>query len=290
MALLRVGVGGPIWYQAELPHTFGISGTDIVENSFSWLREKARRDKAEKQAPITLMEACDKRHLQLSAESDTLAPKTVSPDIFKASNCKCRLGEEIISRFLEHCEGDAWPHPSPQASLLIPEAWYLPRSFRGHWGNLQQAWRSLLAMLGWVLYHRTDKIGYFVLQSSRYSCLTWRSCIHSHGSVYFIRLGNVDDATAEQLRLTALDEGSDDSSAADACSGGEALWGRRIAWHHARVHAWRREQAAVAETAFKALTGFLWDDVCRDTDARKRTSEFDLCFQLVKKSCHTIVT
>ena len=42
-----------------------------------------------------------------------------------------------------------------------------------------------------------------------------------------------------------------------------------------------------AETAFKALTrhfpGFLWDDVCRDTDARKPTTEFNLCFQLVTK-------
>ena len=42
-----------------------------------------------------------------------------------------------------------------------------------------------------------------------------------------------------------------------------------------------------AETAFKALThhfqGLLWDEICRDTDARKPTTEFDLCFQLVKK-------
>ena len=168
----------------ELFHTFGISGTDIIENS---------------------------RPLQLRAESDTLAPHTVSPDIFNASKCKCSLGDKLLSRFLEHCDGDAWPHPSPQASLLIFESWYLLRSFRGIWGNLQHAWRSLLAMLGWVLYHRTDKIGYFVLQSSRYSCVTWLPCIRSHGSVYFIRLGAVDDATAaeapwQQLHLTALDE------------------------------------------------------------------------------------
>ena len=42
-----------------------------------------------------------------------------------------------------------------------------------------------------------------------------------------------------------------------------------------------------AETAFKALTrhflGLLWDPVCRDTDARKPTTECDLCFQLVQK-------
>ena len=42
-----------------------------------------------------------------------------------------------------------------------------------------------------------------------------------------------------------------------------------------------------AETAFKALTrhflGLLWEDLCRDTDARKPTTEFDLCFQLVEK-------
>ena len=95
-----------------------------------------------------------------------------SPDIFNASKFKCSLGNKLLSRFLEHCDGDAWPHPSPQASLLILEAWYLLRSFRGKWGNLQHAWRSLLAMPGWVLYHRTDKIGYLVLQSSRYSCVT----------------------------------------------------------------------------------------------------------------------
>ena len=131
--LIGLAEGGdcvPSDLKAELLHTFGISGTDIIENSFNWLREKARRDKAEKQSPMTqwqrtmaspFMEACDKRPLQLSAESDTLAPHTVSPDIFNASMCKCSFGDKLLSRFLEHCDGDAWPHPSPQASLLIPE-------------------------------------------------------------------------------------------------------------------------------------------------------------------------
>ena len=45
--------------------------------------------------------------------------------------------------------------------------------------------------------------------------------------------------------------------------------------------------ARLQKTAFKALPrhflGLLWDDLCRDTDARKHTTEFDLCFQLVKK-------
>ena len=162
----------PCDIKAELLHTFGISGTDVIENSFNWLREKASRDKAEKQSPMTqwersmaspFMEAHDKRPSQFSAESDTL----------KRGIC------HVL--------------------------------FRGHWGNLRHAWRSLLVMLGWVLYHRTDKIGYFVLQSSRYSCVTWRPCIRSHGSVYFFRLGDVDDATAaeapwQQFHFTALDE------------------------------------------------------------------------------------
>ena len=143
--------------KAELLHTFGISCTDIIENSFNWLQEKARRDKAEKQAPITqwqrtmassFMEAHDRRPLQLSAESDTLAPQTVSQDIFKASKCKYRWREKLLSRLLEHWEGDAWPHPSPLASLWIPEAWYLPRPFRCYWGTLQHAWRSLPGKAG----------------------------------------------------------------------------------------------------------------------------------------------
>ena len=172
--------------------------------------------------------------------------------------------------------------PSPQACLLIPESWFLQRSFRDH-GQLAP------------LYHRTDKLGYFVLQSSRYSCLTWRPCIRSHGSVYFIRLGDVDDATAaeapwRQVHLTALDEWRVMIPRPLTHAQAEARWGRRIGWHHDRVHAWRREQAAVAhgctaaETAFKTLTrhvqGLLWDDVW---DARKPTPEFDLCFQLVQK-------
>ena len=245
-------------------------------------------------SPFT--EACDKRPLQLSAESDTFAPHTASPDIFNASKCKCSLEDKLLSRFLEHCDGDAWPHPSPQASLLIPEAWYLLRSFRGNWSNLQHAWRSLLAMPGWVLYHRTDKIGYFVLQSSRYSCVTWRPCIRCHGSVYFIRLGDVDVATAaeapwQQLHMTALDEwrvmiprplthAQAERLVGDAASSGITL-----------VFMFGEESKPLlrtaAETAFKALTrhflGLLWDDLCRDTDARKPTTEFDLCFQLVKK-------
>ena len=111
--LICLAEGGdcvPSDLKAELLHTVGISGTDIIENSFKWLREKARRDKAEKQSPMTqwqrtmaspFMEASDKRPLQLSAESDTLAPHTVSPDIFIATKCKCSLGDKLLSRFLE---------------------------------------------------------------------------------------------------------------------------------------------------------------------------------------------
>ena len=203
----------------------------------------------------------------------------MSPDIFNASKCKCILGDKQLSRFLQHCEGDAWPHPSPQASLLIPEAFFPP--------PLEQL-AARVALSG--------KIGYFVLQSSRYYCVTWRPCIRSHGSVYFFRLGDVDGATPaeapwQQLHLTALDE-----------------WSVMIPWPLTRVQAERLDGDAAspgitlvfmpgeesklllrtaAETAFKALTrhflGLLWDDVCRCTGARKPTTEFDECLQLVKK-------
>ena len=128
------------------------------------------------------MEACDKRPLQVSAESDTFAPHTVSRHLQRVKQTTFPLPRALRRRRLAASVATGF-------SLLIPEAWYLLRSFRGNWGNLQHAWRSLLAMLGWVLYHRTDKIGNFVLQSSRYSCVTWRPCIRCHGSVYFIRLG-----------------------------------------------------------------------------------------------------
>ena len=54
--LIGLAEGGdwvPSEIKAELFHTFGISGTDIMENSINWLREKARCDKAEKQSPMT---------------------------------------------------------------------------------------------------------------------------------------------------------------------------------------------------------------------------------------------
>ena len=77
----------PRGIKAELLHTFGISGTDLIENSFDWLREKARRDKAEGQSPMAqwqrtmaspFMDAYVKRPLQLSAESETLTPAQTS--------------------------------------------------------------------------------------------------------------------------------------------------------------------------------------------------------------------
>ena len=79
--LIGLDEGGncvPCDFKSELLHTFGISGTDNIKNSFNWLREKARRYKAVKQAPITkwqrtmaspFMEVYDKRPLQLSAAS-----------------------------------------------------------------------------------------------------------------------------------------------------------------------------------------------------------------------------
>ena len=207
-----------------------------------------------------------------------------------------QLGDKLLSRFLEHCEGDAWPHPSPQASLLMPHVWYLLRSFRGHWGKLQHAWRSLVAMPGWVLHHRTDKLGYFVLQSSRYFCVTWRPCIRSHGSVYFIRLGDVDGATAaeapwQQHTLTALDEWRVMIPRPLARVQAERLVGDAASPGITLVYMPGEESKPLlrtaAETAFKALTshflGVLWDDVCRDADARKPTTGFDLCFQWSKK-------
>ena len=161
-----------------------------------------------------------------------------------------------------------------------------------------------VAMPGWVLHYRTDKLGYFVLQSSRYFCVTWRPCIRSHGSVYFMRLGDVDGATAaeapwQQHTSTALDEcESDDSSAASARSGGEARWGRRIAWHHACVHAWRREQAAVAHgcrNSFQSIDKPLPRRVVGRRLSRCGCSETHDGIRLVlptgqKKSCHTSVT
>ena len=153
------------------------------------------------------MEACDKRPLQLSAESDTLAPHTVSPDIFNASKCKCSLGDKLLSRFLEHCEGDAWPHPSPQASLLIPEAWYLLRSFRGHWGNLQHAWRSLLVMPGWVFVPQ-NRQDWLLCPSEQSVFLRDTAALHPQsrvGLLYQTRGRGRCDSRRSTLAATSLD-------------------------------------------------------------------------------------
>ena len=179
-----------------------VSSTDTTENSFNWLQEKARRDKAEKQAPITqwqrtvaspFMEAKDKRPLQLSE----LAHRRRVPASSRRQSANAAWG-------------DAWPHPSPQASLLIREAWYLLRSFRDRWDNLQHAWRSLLAMLGRYLYHRTDKLGNLVLQSVRYSCLSDNNMAALHpqsrvGPLYQTRGRGRCDSRRSPLAASSLD-------------------------------------------------------------------------------------
>ena len=92
--------------EAELTVTFGISGMGIIGNSFNWLREKARRDKAEKQAPKTqwqrtmaspFMEAYDKRPMQLSAESETFAPQTVEPRHLQGVNVQMQREGKYFS-------------------------------------------------------------------------------------------------------------------------------------------------------------------------------------------------
>jgi hypothetical protein len=141
--------------------------TKICEDAFKVARKRqslvetgiaSRRSTWDTLVSSTLIQSYDAKNLVITQEAKSCAPKLLDKSYFECTaGSMYSMGEAVLDEMKQ--EPTPYPSPSPASYKLRGDAWQCAIQMNGDPRLLRMSWISLLAMPGYLLYHRVELAG-----------------------------------------------------------------------------------------------------------------------------------
>lgn len=173
-----------------------ILSTLPVENMFNSTREAASHNRRGHLGPLAVWHNAvygapvladhDLTPVAVTAAARTVSATAVPKAAFHYTDGSCTVTD---AEFQDLCaEKPTWPSINPESMSKNGLRWRLAVSVAGDWAKVEAAWLSALVQPGFVVYHRTEKTPFLVIQSCQHGFLCCRAPIRKVGDVHFVQI------------------------------------------------------------------------------------------------------